>query len=362
MPASSGLTTRHHLSVVGTGKPTPLFLGVKIVAVTLSTVQRVTCLALGSPLNLRLEDVDPPWPGDNEVLVEVKAAGANYVDALMARGGYQAKPKVPYVPGGELAGIVAAVGARVDQFKVGDRVMALCNTGAFAGQAVLKPAMVTPVPDGLTLAQAAAMQQSYLTALFTLTNRTRLVPGESVLVLGAGGGVGLACVDVAVALGARVIAAASSEDKRARAMAAGAWATISYDEEDLKIRARELSDGGVDVIVDPVGGPAAEQALRAGCFLSRYLVVGFASEVIPRFPLNQVLLNNRTVIGVEFGAWCRREPVGERALRDELFAMAQDDRIHPPHPTEEPLARAADVLEAYLQRRVTGRVVLVPGA
>jgi NADPH2:quinone reductase len=196
--------------------------------------------------------------------------------------------------------------------------------------------------------------------LFTLTRRTSVLADEWVLVLGAGGGIGLAAVDVARALGARVIAAASTPDKLEAAAAMGAEAGIAYEEEDLKLRARELSGGGVDVIVDPVGGRHAESALRATRHLGRYCVIGFAAGPIPSIPLNQVLLNNRTVVGVDWGGWTFKDPLGNRALIDELMAMVAAGRLHPTAPASQPLEDAAEVMESLIDRSISGKVVLVP--
>ena len=178
--------------------------------------------------------------------------------------------------------------------------------------------------------------------------------------LGAGGGIGLACIDVGVALGAHVIAAASSPAKLEAAKAMGAEATIAYEDEDLKTRARELSGGGVDVVVDAVGGRHSESALRATRWFGRFCVIGFASGTIPSLPLNQVLLNNRTLVGVDWGAWTFRDQNGYRALLGDLMGMVGDGRLHPPVPSERALADAPKAMEDLIERRVTGKVVLVP--
>jgi NADPH2:quinone reductase len=219
---------------------------------------------------------------------------------------------------------------------------------------------VVAIPENLEFGQAAALIQSYSTALFTLTRRTTVSPGEWVLVLGAGGGIGLASIDVALALGGRVIAAASSPDKLEAAELMGAEATIAYEDEDLKTRARELSGGGVDVVVDAVGGKHAEPALRATRWSGRFCVVGFASGTIPSVPLNQVLLNNRTVVGVDWGAWTFRDHEGYREVLDQLMHMVSAEKLHPPVPSERPLVEAAKAMEDLIERRVTGKVVLVP--
>ena len=178
--------------------------------------------------------------------------------------------------------------------------------------------------------------------------------------LGAGGGVGLAAVDIATALGGRVIAAASNGDKLDAARSMGAEATIDYETEDLKVRARELSDGGVDVVVDPVGGRHSEPALRATRHLGRFCVIGFASGPIASVPLNQVLLNNRTVVGVDWGGWTFKDPVGNRDLIAQLMGMVAEGRLHPVEPTGVPLDRAATVMTGLIDRSIGGKAVLVP--
>ena len=323
-------------------------------------MRAVVCHEFGPLDTLVLEERPAPDPGEGMVVVDVAAAGVNFVDGLICQGRYQLKPPTPFVPGSEVAGLVSSVGPGVVDRAVGDRVLAFCGFGGFAGQVVVPALSLVPVPDAIDLAQAAAVVQSYCTMLFTLTRRTTVAPGEWVLVLGAGGGIGLAAVDVATALGARVIAAASSPDKLAAAVAMGAEATIAYEEEDLKVRARELSGGGVDVVVDPVGGRHAEPALRATRHLGRFCVIGFASGPIPSIPVNQVLLNNRTLVGVDWGGWTFKDPLGNRALLDELMTMVADRRLHPTAPARRPLEDAATVMEALIDRSITGKVVLVP--
>jgi len=323
-------------------------------------MRAVVCTESGPLETLVIEERSTPDPGEGMVVVDVAAAGVNFVDGLICMGKYQLKPPTPFVPGSEVAGVISAVGPGVAGWSTGDRVLVFCGIGGFAGQVVVPALSLVTVPDNLDLAAAAALMQSYCTMLFTLTQRTSVAPGEWVLVLGAGGGIGLAAVDVARALGARVIAAASTADKLEAAVAMGAEATIGYEEEDLKLRARELSGGGVDVIVDPVGGRHAEPALRATRHLGRYCVIGFASGPIPSIPLNQVLLNNRTVVGVDWGGWTFKDPFGNRALIDELMGMVATGRLHPTTPTSRPLEEAAAVMESLIDRSITGKVVLIP--
>jgi NADPH2:quinone reductase len=323
-------------------------------------MRAIVCNEFGPLDTLVVEEHPTPEPAAGMVVVDVAAAGVNFVDGLICQGRYQLKPPTPFVPGSEVAGVVSAVGPNVDGWSVGDRVVVFCGFGGFAGQVVAPALSLVAVPDALDLAQAAALIQSYCTMLFALTRRTTVLPGEWVLVLGAGGGIGLAAVDVATALGARVIAAASTREKLDAAVAMGAEATIAYEDEDLKARARELSGGGVDVVVDPVGGRHAEPALRATRHLGRFCVIGFASGPIPSIPINQVLLNNRTLVGVDWGGWTFKDPLGNRALIGELMAMVADGHLHPTVPAARPLAEAAAVMESLIDRSVAGKVVLVP--
>ena len=320
----------------------------------------MVCRELGPLDGVVVEDRDEPSPGRGQVVVGVRAAGVNYVDGLICQGRYQMKPPTPYVPGGEIAGDVLRVGDGVEDVDVGDRVLAMTGFGAFAEQVVVGAPSLQKIPDAMSYGQAAAFVQSYCTAWFALADRAALAAGEWLLVLGAGGGIGLASVDVGLALGAMVIAAASSPAKLAAAADLGAVAGIDYEGEDLKTKARELSGGGVDVVMDPVGGAHSEPALRALKRFGRLCVVGFAAGTIPSVPLNQVLLNNRALIGVDWGAWAFSDGAGQRALLERLLAMVAGDRLHPPAPAERPLEDAVAVMTELLERAVTGKVVLVP--
>jgi NADPH:quinone reductase len=253
-----------------------------------------------------------------------------------------------------------SVAGVVGRVSVGDRVMAMTGFGAFAEQVVVNVVSLEPVPSNISFAAAAAFIQSYSTAWFTMTRRTSVQEGEWVLVLGAGGGIGLASVDVAVALGAKVIAAASTTEKLAAATSMGATATIAYEDEDLKTKAREISGGGVDVIIDSVGGRHSEPALRALRKFGRLCVIGFASGPIASVPLNQVLLNNRTVIGVDWGAWAMGDLGANRELLDELVGLVESGRLHPTVPMERPFDDAVAVMTGLIDRSVAGKVVLVP--
>ncbi|MFG1997823.1 NADPH:quinone oxidoreductase family protein [Spirillospora sp. NPDC048911] len=308
---------------------------------------------------MTVTEIKPLEPGPGQVVITVEAAGVNYVDGLFVHGRYQIKPPLPFVPGSEIAGTVTAVGPDVTGPAVGTRVLAGCGLGGFAEQVVVPAAAAVPIPDELDAARAATFTQSYCTALSALRERGGLKPGENILVLGAGGGVGLAAVQVAKALGARVLAGASTEGKRDAALAAGADAVLDTS-TDVKSAARAWSEGGVDLVYDPVGGALADPALRALRENGRYLVIGFASGTIPALPLNQVLLRNRAVVGVDWGAWSGSNPQAQRALLNELLRQVRDGHLDPVPPHTEPLDAAGKVLDDLLNRRVIGKVALLP--
>jgi NADPH:quinone reductase len=336
-------------------------------------MRAVRCNELGPPSGLVVGEIDPPTAGPGQVVIAVEAAGVNYVDALFVQGRYQIKPPLPFTPGSEVAGTVTAVGEGVTGVEVGARVLAMCGLGGFAEQVAVPAASVSVLPAALDSHAAATFTQSYCTALFALRDRAAVRPGEVVLVLGAGGGVGLATIDVATALGAVAVGAASTGAKRAAATAAGARAVIDTTAEDLKDRARALAvevggevaaDGGrragVDVVVDPIGGDLAEPALRALGEGGRYVVIGFAAGPIPSLPLNQVLLRNRTVVGVDWGAWALRHGAEQQALLTALLALVGEGRLQPALPATYPLDRVGDALDDLLNRRVVGKIALVP--
>jgi NADPH2:quinone reductase len=322
-------------------------------------MRKVVCSHFGPVEQLIVEDAPDPRPRPGEVIVAVQAAGVNFVDALLVQGLYQIKPPLPFTPGGEIAGEVVALGAGVDALACGDRVVVSCGLGGFVERLAVPAEMARRLPARLSFAQGAALVQSYATALFALTRRATVRADDWVLVLGAGGGVGLAAVDVARHLGARVVAAASSPDKLAAAAALGADAGVNYETEDLKIRVREIT-GGVQVIVDPVGGSYADVALRTLRPFGQYLIIGFAAGTIPSLRANLVLLGNRSAVGVDWGAWSLQHPHENHALVDEVLALAGSGALHPPEPLAYPLERAAEALAALQSRRLTGKVVLAP--
>jgi NADPH2:quinone reductase len=324
-------------------------------------MRAVVCTELGPPSLLQIEERPDPEAASGRVVVAVEAAGVNFVDGLFIAGQYQIKPPLPFTPGSEVAGRISALGDDVTGFAVGQRVMATTGLGGFASHVVVPALSLVGLPDLLDAPRAATFTQSYCTCLYALRDRAQLQSGQSVLVLGAGGGIGLAAIAVARALGARVIGAASTPEKRAAATAAGAEAVIDSSSESIKDTGRGWAGGtGVDVVVDPIGGPAAEQSLRALGDRGRYLVIGFASGTIPSLPLNQVLLRNRTVYGIDWGIWSMQNAKAQRALLDDLIEMVANGALAPVHPTTFPLEEVSTVLEDLLTRRIVGKVALVP--
>ena len=321
----------------------------------------IVCREFGPPERLVLEQAPDPEPGPGEVLIDVRAAGVSFVDGLIIAGLYQVKPPLPFTPGLVVAGVVAGAGDGVRGLPAGSRVVGCSlGLGGYASHRVLPAQAVVPLPQAVSFEVAATAVESYATMLFALTRRASLRPGEWVLVLGAGGGIGLAAVDVATALGARVIAAASSPAKRAAAVTAGAQATVDYQTEDLKARVRQITGTGADLVVDPVGDPFAEPALRSLRAYGRYLAIGFAGGSIPRLPLHRILLDNRSLIGVDWGAWSRQDPAGNQALVADLLERIAAGTLHPVAPATYPLERAAEALGELAGRRVTGKLALLP--
>ncbi len=324
-------------------------------------MRAVVCNELGPPSLLRVEERPDPELRPGQVVVDVEAAGVNYVDALFVAGQYQIKPALPFVPGTESAGTVSGVGDGVERIAVGQRVLVSAGLGGFASKVAAPASSVTVLPDLLDSARAATFNQSYSTCLYALRNRAAAQVGESVLVLGAGGGIGLAAIGVARALGCRVLGVASSEEKRAAARAAGAEAVVDPGGEPVKDAARTWAGGtGVDVVIDPVGGSLAEPALRALGDRGRYCVIGFAAGDIPSIPLNQVLLRNRTVIGIDWGIWAMQHADAQQALLGDLLEMVAGGHIDPVQPNKYPLEDVARALEDLLGRQVVGKVALIP--
>lgn len=325
-------------------------------------MQALLCREYGPIEQLRVEDVPSPRPGPNEVVVEVKASSLNFPDVLMVQGLYQVKLPLPFSPGMELAGIVKEAGAGVRGIEAGDRVIASPGRGGFAQECLVAEGRVSPLPAGMDFETASAFVLTYSTSLHALKDCGHLQPGETLVVLGAAGGVGTSAIEVGKAMGAKVIAAASSEEKLAFCKKLGADDTIDYQKADLRQRILDLTGKGADVVYDPVGGAHTEAALRATAWRGRILIVGFASGVIPQVKLNLALLKERSLLGVYWGDWTQRDPQGQRRNVEQLAAWFAEGRIKPAVSERVSLAEAPAAMMRLLQRKVLGKVVVVPGA
>jgi NADPH2:quinone reductase len=316
---------------------------------------------LTGPAALRDDEVPELTASAGHVLIDVKAVGVNFPDILQTRGLYQFKPNPPFSPGGEVAGVVKAVGGGVTTVKPGDRVAATMIYGAYAEQVVVPEPACVKLPDAVSFEVGAATLLTYATTYHALVDRAALKPKETLLVLGAAGGVGIAAVELGALLGARVIAAASSADKLAFCREHGASEGIDYSHEDLKDRVKALTGGnGCNVIYDPVGGALAEPALRGIAWEGRYLVVGFAAGDIPKIPLNLVLLKGCQIVGVFWGSFVMREPLKNRAHSDQIFQWVAEGKLKPAIDVTLPFTQASDALARLEKRQVKGKVVLVP--
>jgi len=321
-------------------------------------MRALVCREYGSPDDLVLDELPDPVAGPGQLLIDIQAAGINFPDVLFITGEYQVKNELPFVPGREAAGIVAAVGDGVTRYAPGDRVIAVTADGAFAEKCVVDEAMAVHVPASLDFGQAGGFTITYSTSYHALRQSANLQPGETLLVLGAAGGVGVAAVEIGKAIGATVIAAASSEEKLEFAKSAGADHLVDYEKNPLREALRDIvGKRGVDVVYDPVGGALAMQALRALAWHGRYLVVGFASGEIPSFPGNLALLKEASITGVWWGTWSARHPELQSANMRELSALADAGKLVPRVTGSYPLDDYKRAFRAITERQVRGKVV-----
>lgn len=322
-------------------------------------MRAIRCHTLDGPASLRLDDIPEPAAGPGEVKIAVDACGINFPDYLMVVGKYQMRPPLPFSPGAEIAGRVAAVGDGVTSFSVGDRVGAIPGVGGLAEFVVAKATAVYPLPDNLPAELAAAFVLAYGTSYHALHDRAGIAAGDTLLVLGAAGGVGLAAVEIGAAVGARVIAAASSAEKLALTRERGATDTINYAEEDLRERARELTEGrGVDIVYDPVGAAMTLPAIRSLAWGGRLLVVGFAGGDIAAIPANLLLLKEASAVGVFWGRHVEVEPELHASNMRRLGEMLATGRLRPVVQPPYPLARAAEAIDCLARREALGKLVV----
>ena len=320
----------------------------------------------GGPETLRLTELPDPVAGAGQLLVRVKACAINYPDVLIIEDKYQFRPERPFAPGGEIAGIVEAVGEGVTGWSPGDRLIAMIGHGGLAEKVVVPAVMAVPLPEGRSFEDGSALILTYATTIHALLDRGQMKAGETLLVLGAAGGVGLAAIELGKAYGARVIAAVSSEEKAEAARAAGADATLIYprgpfDKEQSKALAAQFKAAvggeGANLIYDPVGGDYCEPALRAIAWEGRYLVIGFPAG-IPRLPLNLTLLKSCDVRGVFWGAFAARDPKANAAHLQTLFRLWEEGRIAPRVTRTWPLAQGGEAIAHMAARQAVGKLVV----
>ena len=331
-------------------------------------MKAVLSKSVGGPETLVLEELPSPQAGPGQVVLSVKACGVNYPDVLIIEDKYQFKPNRPFAPGGEVAGVVKAVGEGVTHLKVGQRVLASTGWGGMAEELALEAHRVTPIPDAMPFDEAAAFMMTYGTSWYGLKDRGHLKAGETLLVLGAAGGVGLAAVELGKAMGARVIAAASSQEKVDLAIARGADAGVVYpagpfDKDGKKALANLFKDAcgpnGWDVAYDAVGGDYAEATIRASDWGGRFLVIGFPAG-IPAVPLNLTLLKSCDIVGVFWGAAVARDPKAHQENVRQLMEMYAEGKIRPHVSETFPLARAGEAIAHLASRKAMGKVVVLP--
>ena len=323
-------------------------------------MRRMACRDHGEPERLTLEaDAPAPEPADGEVAIDVAAAGLNYADTLMVAGSYQATPELPFAPGLEVAGTVRALGAGVAGLQVGQRVLAILDSGGFAEVALARAADVFPLPQTMDMVTAAGFPITYGTAHGALVWRAQLKRGETLLVHGAAGGAGLAAVEVGKAMGARVIATAGGPAKTAIAAEHGADQTIDYKTQDIRQTVKDLTDGqGADVVFDPVGGEVFDASMRCIAWCGRIVVIGFASGTVPQPKANHLLVKNVSVMGLYWGSYRARAPELMRRQFEDLFAWYASGWLHPLVSRTYPLEKAARALADLKNRKATGKLVL----
>ncbi|MEP3246780.1 MAG: NADPH:quinone oxidoreductase family protein [Sneathiella sp.] len=322
------------------------------------------CHALDGPEQIVLEKVSVGSPGENEVIVRVQAASLNFPDVLMTYGQYQFKPELPFTIGMEGAGNIVETGSGCKRFKVGDRVLFKGKTGACSEYVRMREEELSVLPETLTFEQGAAFSITFHTAYVALAKRGFLKRGETLLVSGAGGGVGQASVAVGNALGASVIAMASTEEKLAIAKKSGAEHSILYDDYKFSDRVMQITEGrGVDVILDPVGGPVLAESTECLAWAGRLLTVGFASHSFGSVPLKTLQKKGAALIGVRAGEYGRRNPAAGQEAQEELLKLAREKELRPWIGGVQPLEKVAQSLKAMEQRKISGKqVVRMTGA
>ena len=332
-------------------------------------MKALQCVELGGPEKLVVNDVADPEIAEDHIIIEVKSASVNFPDVLMIQGLYQFQPPLPFIPGGESAGVVIEIGDGVEGFNIGDKVFAATGVGGICEKILAHKNNVRPIPENMDFEIAAALSVTYGTSIYALKQRANLKAGETLLVLGASGGVGLATVQLGKAMGAKVIAAASTQEKVDICIENGADEGFVYpsgnldrdQQKELSNKIKELTGGlGPNVIYDPVGGTYAEPCLRSIAWDGRYLVIGFAAgaDQIPKMPLNLTLLKGCQIVGVFWGAWTGMFPAENQKNFEELFKMYKDGKINPAPSDKFTLETSAEAIAHLKDRKAKGKVVI----
>ena len=332
-------------------------------------MKALQCVELGGPEKLVVNDVADPEIAEDHIIIEVKSASVNFPDVLMIQGLYQFQPPLPFIPGGESAGVVIEIGDGVEGFNIGDKVFAATGVGGICEKILAHKNNVRPIPENMDFEIAAALSVTYGTSIYALKQRANLKAGETLLVLGASGGVGLATVQLGKAMGAKVIAAASTQEKVDICIENGADEGFIYpsgnldrdQQKELSNKIKELTGGlGPNVIYDPVGGTYAEPCLRSIAWDGRYLVIGFAAgaDQIPKMPLNLTLLKGCQIVGVFWGAWTGMFPAENQKNFEELFEMYEDGKINPAPSDKFTLETSAEAIAHLKDRKAKGKVVI----
>ncbi|MBT5719393.1 MAG: NADPH:quinone oxidoreductase family protein [Gammaproteobacteria bacterium] len=322
-------------------------------------MKAIVCKSYGPPENLVLEDIDDPVASENEAIVKVYSASLNFPDGLQIQGKYQFQPPMPFTPGSEVGGIITSVGAGLQGFSVGDRVMATPGIGGLAEQVAVKADGLRKIPDSMDFKTAAGFAMIYTPSYYALKQRAQLKPDETLLVLGASGGVGLAAVELGKVMGARVIAAASSDEKLEFVNRLHPDALLNYSDGEFKERVKDLTKGrGADVIYDPVGGDLFDQSCRCINWNGRLLVIGFASGRIPEYKANLALLKGASMVGVFLGRFRKEEPEEYENNFAELLQMYDEGKLKPIVTESFAMSDFVDAFNVFTERKVMGKVTL----
>ena len=322
-------------------------------------MKAIVCNSYGPPENLSLEEIDDPIAAENEAIVQVYSASLNFPDGLQIQGKYQVQPPMPFTPGSEVGGIITSVGAGIQGFAVGERVMATPGIGGLAEQVAVEANGLRKIPDSMDFKTAAGFAMIYTTSYHALKQRAQLQPGETLLVLGASGGVGLAAVELGKLMGAKVIAAASSDEKLEFVNRLKPDALLNYGDGELKERVKELTGGkGADVIYDPVGGDLFDQSCRSINWNGRLLVIGFASGRIPEYKANLALLKGASMVGVFLGRFRKEEPAEYERNFAELLEMYDAGKLKPIVTESFALTDFVDAFNVFTERKVMGKVTI----